>query len=162
MNNTSAAPAVTGGGHPQECHDQPQRRETPVDENKLAELAKHYAKTLLTDWVTESRMDAALIDPDERAEFTAVDVIEGHGALTEQIPTYEGQTIQVQNIVSIIDDDGYELLIPFDKVTAEHIDSAQVCLAAQFHALYTQAHSIMATFAGLDRLRQHLAEGGAK
>ena len=130
--------------------------------DNLAELAEHYAKHLLTDWVTESRKDSLLANPDEEPEFTAVDVIESHQVLTEQIPDYRGKTLQVEGYVSVIDDDGRELTIPFDKVKAEHIDSAQVCLAAQFHSIYAQALLTMATFAGLDRLRQQLAEEATK
>lgn len=133
-----------------------------MEENRLAELAEHYATNLMVDWVAESRRDSMLIDEDEPAGFTAADVLEGHTALTEQIPSYQGKTIEVESFVTVIDDDGRELLIPMDRVEAQHIDSAQVCLSAQFHALYAQAHLIMSTFAGLDRLRKHLAEEVAK
>ncbi|MEU7741999.1 hypothetical protein [Nonomuraea sp. NPDC049158] len=130
-----------------------------MDDNKLAELAGHYAKHLMTEWVTWARKDSWSDTP---AEFTAADVIESHKVLTEAIPTYEGKTIEVECAVSIIDDEGNEIVTPLDRVKAEHIDSAQAHLAAQFHCLYTQTHLILTTFAGLDRLRNHLAEETTK
>ncbi|MER7363597.1 hypothetical protein [Nonomuraea wenchangensis] len=126
---------------------------TPAD--KLAALAEQYTQNLMTEWVTWARKDSWSGTP---SEFTAQDVIEAHQVLTEAIGDYAGQTIRVDNAVSVIDEQGRESVIPLDKLKAEHIDSAQVCLAAQFHALYAQAHLIMTTFVGLERLREHLAE----
>ncbi len=125
-----------------------------IPSDKLAALAELYTQHLMTEWVTWARKDSWSDTP---PEFTAQDVIEAHQVLTESIPEYAGKTIEVENAVSIIDDDGREHVIPMDKVTAEHIDSAQASLAAQFHCLYARTHLIMTTFAGLERLRDYLA-----
>lgn len=118
--------------------------------DKLGPLAEHYVQHLMTEWVTWARKDSWSDTP---PEFTAQDVIDSHKVLTEAIGDYAGKTIEVENAVSIIDDEGHEHVIPLDTIRTEHLDSAQVALAAQFHQLYAQAHLIMATFVGLERLR---------
>ncbi|MEV6159400.1 hypothetical protein AB0L53_54620 [Nonomuraea sp. NPDC052129] len=133
-----------------------------MDDNKLAELAEHYAKHMITDFSVSSRTDTALDVDEELPPFNVVDVLEAHATLTESSAEFDGRIIEVNNYVDVIRDDGAEAMIPMDRVAAEDIDTAQVSLAAQFHALYAEAHSIMRTFAGLDRIRQALADEAAK
>lgn len=129
--------------------------------SSLTELAEHYAKNLFVDFTVHSRTDRTF-GTDELAPFNVADILESHATLAESSPDYDGRVIEVNGYVDVIRDDGTEALIPMGQVEAEDIDSAQVCLAAQFHALYAEAHSIMATFAGLDRLKKALAERSAE
>lgn len=133
-----------------------------MDDNKLAALAEHYAKHMITDFSVSSRTDMVFDLGDELPPFNVVDVLEAHATLTESSADFDGRIIEVANYVDVIRDDGSEAMIPMDRVTAEDIDTAQVSLAAQFHATYAEAHLIMRTFAGLNRVREALAEEAAK
>ncbi|MFI6299566.1 hypothetical protein ACIBEJ_48785 [Nonomuraea sp. NPDC050790] len=129
---------------------------------QLAALAEHYAKTVHIDFTVGSRVDHPFGLGDEQPTMTAADIQDGYIALTEQIHEHDGKTIEVNGFVDIIREDGTETMIPIDRIALDDIESAQVCLAAQFHALYAESHAILTTFAGLDRMKKHLtAQAGA-
>jgi len=129
-----------------------------MDTKQLTDLAEHYAGTMVLNFATNSRTDLGLDLDDEPAPFDAVDIIEAFVTLTESAQEAEGQTLAVNGVVSVIRGDGHEYMIPLDKLRAEDIDSAKVALAASFHAIYAEAHAVMSTFAGLDRMKQHLKD----
>lgn len=126
----------------------------------LTKLAEHYAKTLIVETGIQARVDA--IDADDVDEADPTDILDSYTTLTEKARDFDGKTVAVHGVVSIIREDGLEVMIPIGNIKAEEIDDAMVCLAAQFSHLYAESYSVMSTFAGLERLQKHLAEEAGK
>ncbi|WP_157251051.1 hypothetical protein [Nonomuraea typhae] len=130
--------------------------------NQLAALAEHYAKTLMTTWSAESRVDYAFGFEDTSPEMTAADILEEHTALMDEALNLRDQTIAMAGCVDVIRDDGAHVMIPTSKLSASDIDTAMVCLAAQFRALRAEAHKVIHTFAGLNRIKEHAVKEAAQ
>ncbi|MDH2429336.1 hypothetical protein [Sphaerisporangium sp. TRM90804] len=125
----------------------------------LATLAEHYAKHLIVETEIHARDNWAGDPTGDVYEFPdAANILQAHTALVGAAAAYDGQTITMRDVLSLIKDDGQEYVIAADKIRLDDIDTAMVCLATEFDALNNHAHEVMATFAGLVRLKKLLKE----
>ncbi|MEO3853714.1 hypothetical protein [Acrocarpospora sp. B8E8] len=128
-----------------------------VRDAELDKLAAHVATNIVLNHEIRSRADGHPFggDDEDLPPFDADHLLEARVHLMQQVQRYDGKTIEVEGLVTFFDEGGHQVMIPFDRLKAEHIDAAEMILAARYACAISEANDISATFAGLERLRQY-------